>query len=60
MNTAFALIVFMKGKAMLGAFAVFLPGVAVFAAGRLGKPASLCARRFYDPAKLARATLFGA
>jgi lysyl-tRNA synthetase class 2 len=53
-NLIFALVAFLKGKVRLGAFGLFLPGVAPFAAARLGQPASLWARRFYTPAKLAR------
>jgi hypothetical protein len=54
LNLAFALAAFLKGKAKLGSFGVFIPGVAIFGAVRLGKPGSLWARRFYDPAKLGR------
>jgi hypothetical protein len=54
MNLLFAVIAFLKGKTRLGAFGLFLPGVALFAATRLGQPTSLWARRFYTPAKLER------
>ena len=53
-NMVFALVAFLKGKAKLGAFGVFVPGVAILAASRLAKPSSLWARRFYPPAKLER------
>ena len=45
MNLAFALVAFLKGKARLGAFGLFLPGVALFGAVRLAQPGSLWARR---------------
>jgi hypothetical protein len=54
LNMAFALVAFVKGKAKLGAFGIFVPGVAVIAALRLAKPGSLWARRFYSPSKLQR------
>jgi hypothetical protein len=61
LNTSFALVAFLKGKAKLGAFGVFVPGVAVLGATRLARPQSLWARRFYTDAKFdrsrARATL---
>jgi hypothetical protein len=53
-NMAFALVAFLKGKATLGAFGVFIPGVAILGAARLAKPTSLWARRFYPAAKLER------
>ena len=53
-NIAFALVAFLKRKAKLGAFGIFIPGVAILAAGRLAKPSSLWARRFYSPRKLER------
>src|SRR5581483_6476207 len=53
-NMSFALLAFIKGKAKLGAFGVFVPGIAVFAALRLEKPGSLWARRFYRAGKLER------
>jgi hypothetical protein len=53
-NMLFALIAFLKGKAKLGAFGIFLPGVALLGACRLAKPASLWARRFYSPGQLER------
>lgn len=53
-NMAFALIAFLKGKPILGAFGIFLPGVALVGAARLAKPSSPWARRFYSPAKLER------
>ena len=54
LNMAFALVAFLKGKAKLGAFGIFVPGVAILAALRLAKPSSLWARRFYSPGKLQR------
>jgi hypothetical protein len=53
-NIAFAVVAFLKGKAKLGAFGVFIPGVAVLAAARLAKPTSPWARRFYSDTKLDR------
>ena len=53
-NLAFALVAFLKGKARLGAFGLFLPGVALFGGVRLAQPSSLWARRFYDADKLGR------
>ena len=54
-NMVFALVAFLKGKAKLGAFGVFIPGVAEIGACRLAKPTSLWARRFYSPEQLERA-----
>ena len=53
-NMCFSLIAFLKGKARLGAFGVFIPGLAIVAAVRLGKPNSLWARRLYSSTKLSR------
>jgi hypothetical protein len=53
-NVAFALVAFLKGKAKLGAFGVFIPGLAILGAARLAKPTSLWAHRFYPAAKLER------
>lgn len=53
-NMLFALAAFLKGKAKLGAFGIFVPGVAILGATRLAKPSSLWARRFYNDAKLDR------
>jgi hypothetical protein len=53
-NVVFALVCFLKGKAKLGAFGVFVPGLAIVAAVRLAKPSSLWGRRFYDGVKLER------
>ena len=53
-NMLFALVAFLKGKAKLGAFGVFFPGVAMLGAFRLGKPTSLWALRVYSAAKLER------
>jgi hypothetical protein len=53
-NLVFALVAFLKGKLRLGAFGIFLPGIALVGAARLAKPRSLWARRFYGPAKLER------
>jgi hypothetical protein len=51
-NLVFALVAFLKGKAKLGAFGVFIPGLSIFGAARLAKPGSPWARRFYSAAKL--------
>jgi len=53
-NMCFALIAFLKGKPKLGAFGIFVPGIALLGAVRLAKPTSLWARRFYSMAKLDR------
>jgi hypothetical protein len=53
-NLAFALVAFLKGKARLGAFGVFIPGLAIMAATRLAKPTSPWARRFYSADALDR------
>jgi hypothetical protein len=53
-NVLFALVAFLKGKAKLGTFGLFVPGVAILGALRLALPASLWARRFYSAQKLAR------
>jgi len=53
-NTSFALIAFLKGKTRLGAFGIFIPGIAAIAALRLGKPTSLWAHRWYSESKLDR------
>src|SRR5262249_7352434 len=53
-NLVFVLVTFLKGKFKLGAFGVFVPGLAVVGAVRLAKPGSLWARRFYDEAALGR------
>jgi len=53
-NTSFALVAFLKGKAKLGAFGVFVPGVALLGAVRLATPTSFWALRFYTTAKLDR------
>ena len=53
-DLALALVTFMKGKLKLGAFGVFLPGLALVGAARLAKPASLWARAFYSERKLER------
>jgi hypothetical protein len=53
-NVVLALVTFSKGKLTLGLLAVFVPGVGVIGAVRLGKPRSLWGRRFYDDAKRAR------
>ncbi|HEX6761753.1 MAG TPA: hypothetical protein VF094_03020 [Gaiellaceae bacterium] len=50
----FALVVFLKGKFKLGAFGVFIPGIALVGAVRLAKPSSLWARRFYDDEAIRR------
>jgi hypothetical protein len=60
-NTSFALAAFLKGKTRLGAFGIFIPGIAVIAALRLAKPSSLWAHRWYSATKVnaseGRATL---
>jgi hypothetical protein len=53
-NTSFALVAFLKGKAKIGAFGFFVPGLAVLGATRLAKPNSPWARHFYSTAKLNR------
>jgi hypothetical protein len=53
-NTSFALIAFLKGKTKLGAFGIFVPGIAAIAALRLAKPTSLWAHRWYSETKLDR------
>jgi hypothetical protein len=53
-NMCFALVAFLKGKAKLGAFGLFIPGVALLGAIRLAKPTSLWSRRYYSAAKLER------
>jgi hypothetical protein len=53
-NMLFAFVAFLKGKAKLGAFGIFIPGLAVIAATRLAKPNSPWARRFYPEPKLDR------
>jgi hypothetical protein len=53
-NMSFALVAFLKGKAKLGAFGVFVPGVAALGAVRLAKPTSFWALRFYPAGKLDR------
>jgi hypothetical protein len=53
-NMLFALVAFLKGKAKLGAFGVFIPGLAIVAATRLAKPTSPWARHFYSTTKLER------
>ena len=61
-DLVFALVAFLKGKPRLGAFGIFVPGIALVGAARLAKPKSLWARRFYGPAKhersLQRATRY--
>jgi hypothetical protein len=54
LNGAFALATFLKGKPNLGAFGLFIPGLAILGAVRLGTPTSIWAHHFYSPAKLAR------
>jgi len=51
-NMAFAIVAFLKGKAKLGAFGVFVPGIAMLGAFRFAKPTSLWAQRFYSEAEL--------
>jgi hypothetical protein len=53
-NMLFALVAFLKGKGKLGAFGVFVPGLAVVGACRRAKPTSLWARRFYSAEQLER------
>lgn len=54
LNIAFALVAFLKGKPKLGAFGIFVPGVALIGAFRLAQPTSPWARRFYSADKLER------
>ncbi len=54
-NVVFAIATFAKGKLTLGLLAVFVPGVGLFGAVRLGKPHSFWARRFYGEPKLRHA-----
>jgi hypothetical protein len=49
-NMSFALVAFLKGKAKLGAFGVFVPGIAVLGAVRLATPTSFWALHFYTAA----------
>jgi hypothetical protein len=53
-NIAFALVAFLKGKPKIGAFGIFIPGLALVGALRLAQPTSPWARRFYSVEKLAR------
>jgi hypothetical protein len=53
-DMSFAVVAFLKGKAKLGAFGIVIPGLAILAAVRLGKPSSPWARRFYSERKLSR------
>jgi hypothetical protein len=53
-DLAFGLVAFVKGKVKLGAFGLFVPGLALLGAVRLAKPTSLWARRFYSAAKIDR------
>jgi hypothetical protein len=53
-NIVFALVAFLKGKLKLGAFGIFIPGIALVGATRLAKPASLWSRRFYSEDKAVR------
>jgi len=53
-NIALALVAFLKGKPKLGAFGIFIPGVALAGALRLAQPTSLWARRFYSEERLDR------
>jgi hypothetical protein len=53
-NLLFALVAFLKGKAKLGAFGLFVPGIALLGAVRLAKPTSFWALRFYSAAKFER------
>jgi hypothetical protein len=54
-NAVFAVVSFLKGKPFTGIAAVALPPFGWVGAARLAKPGSPWARRFYSPAKLARA-----
>jgi hypothetical protein len=53
-NISFALVAFLKGKAKLGGFGLFIPGLAILGAARLAKPDSPWARHFYSAAKVNR------
>jgi hypothetical protein len=54
-NAAFAVVSFLKGKPFTGIAAIALPFFGWIGAARLAKPGSPWARKFYSPAKLARA-----
>ncbi|HXH96586.1 MAG TPA: hypothetical protein VNH40_05180 [Gaiellaceae bacterium] len=54
-NVVLAVVTFAKGKLLLGLLSVFVPGVGLVGALRLGRPHSLWARRFYDDEKRRRA-----
>jgi lysyl-tRNA synthetase class 2 len=56
-NMAFALAAFLKGKPSLGAFGIFIPGLAPVGALRLAQPTSPWARRLYSSNKLAQSQL---
>ena len=56
-NLAFALACFLKGKPRLGAFGIFVPGLAVIGAVRLALPSSLWARHRYREDKLRESVL---
>ena len=53
-NMSFALVAFLKGKMKLGAFGIFVPGLAQIGATRLAKPDSLWAHYLYSEDKLRR------
>lgn len=53
-NAVFAAVTFLKAKPFAGFAAVALPPIGWVGAGRLAKPRSPWARRFYDSTKLAR------
>jgi hypothetical protein len=53
-DMAFGVIAFLKGKAKMGTFGIFIPGVAIFAALRLATPDSPWSHRFYSRAKIER------
>ena len=53
-NLAFGLVAFLKGKPKLGTLGIFIPGLSIVGALRLGAPHSLWAHRFYSPSKIRR------
>jgi hypothetical protein len=53
-NLAFGLVAFLKGKPKLGTLGIFVPGLSIVAAARLGAPHSVWARHFYSSSKIRR------
>ena len=54
-NAVFAFVSFLKAKPFTGVAAIAIPPFGWVGAGRLAKPGSPWAHRFYGPSKLARA-----